>query len=291
MIKSKLYIFVFIFSTGILFSQSDDTLSYFAKPDYVKNQITLDIDYGMSFISTKVKENNPGKMANAFNLGVKYAFSRIYPIEGVDTRYYASEFISLENVSSDMKPSSMQFAGIKSDLWRIGVGYRNGYAMYFNTTPVILYHSASLEWNRFDFPDYQIPEDNNYLAKFDENFKFGTSFTAGAFIQIHSPLYLNIGYTNSIIFRNFEFMRYIGSAAGELLIQRGIDYLAYKYVAKDSKLTPILNFIVKNGLSYLLYERRKKQEYFPLKSVYPAGLNGFKIGLSFIFQSISKEVR
>ena len=175
------------------------------------------------------------------------------------------------------------------DLWRISVGYRNGNVIDLSGLQSILYHSSSLNWNRLDFPDY-LMDNQPQLKRLDDQFKFGTAFDLGINTRIKAPFYLNIHYQSSLIFPNFEILKYSGSAIGELLIQRGLDYLNYEYGYLDPTLFPIINWLAKGAVSYLLYSARESNSYYPFKGSQALRLHSFNIGINLLLKSTSREI-
>ena len=62
-----------------------------------------------------------------------------------------------------------------------------------------------------------------------------------------------------------------------------IDHFS-KEVLKASPIAgPIVNFLLKNALSYGSFELRKKYMNWPFETVSPLMFENFKIGLSFVF--------
>lgn len=261
--------------------------SFFSKPKFVKNQITFDFNYGLSVFGGAANATN--KIVNSYNSDLKYAFTRIYPNENSITKYYASEFIGIENISSHFKPSSIKNIGIPADLWRINIGYRNGNVVELGKLQSIFYHSGSLQWSRLDIPNY-LMNSQSIAQSLDEKFKFGTSFDLGISTKIYAPFYLNIQYQSSLIFPNTEVINYALSAVNELIIQRGFDYLDYEYGSIDPVLYPILNWLAKGTFSYLLYNARETKSFYPFGGEDALRINTFKIGINLLLKSTAREI-
>lgn len=287
--KINIFIYGIVFFVASLLAEcaNNDTIyhTFFSKPKFVKNQITFDCNFGLSIFNN---QQNSYKISNANNIDIKYAFSRIYPKINSSNQYYASEFIGLENISSDLKLPSSKSIGIPIDLWRFSIGYRNGNIVQFGIFKSILYHSGSLNWNKADFPNYQITELKT-LKDIDKKFSYGTGFDFGISTKIIDPLFLNIQYNNSLLFTEFNFFQYLGAATIELALQRTIDYLDFEFASADPTLFPIISWLAKGTLSLLLYSARESESFFPLGGKSPITQNSFKIGVSFILKSTSKE--
>jgi hypothetical protein len=46
---------------------------------------------------------------------------------------------------------------------------------------------------------------------------------------------------------------------------------------------PIVNFILKNGFAYAMYELRKEKMHWPFNSAEPLMYNSYKAGMTFTF--------
>jgi hypothetical protein len=264
-------------------------IKFFSKPDDVRNQITLNANYGTAFADINQPSNNNINISRAYRLSVDYGFTRIYPLKNSKTMYYASEFISLSNISSGLDPSKTK-VGIPLDFWQIAIGYRNGYVLSLGAMQTILYHSNSINWSRSDFPNYKF-DSISPLNLYDETFRFGTNWESGLTAKISYPLFFNVGFENSLIFPDFKLAQYAGSAIIELLTQRIIDFSTYLLIDKDQTLVPLLNFFLKNSVSLLFYEQRKKSSFYPFNSSPAMNIYSLKFGFSFILDSFARELK
>ncbi len=289
--KKIIQILLIGFCSANLYAESLDSslIKFFSKPDNVRNQITLDINYGISFTDINSNSEKLIDISKAYRITTDYAFTRIYPLTSLKTLYYSSEFISLSDISSGLDPSKNKI-GIPIDLWQIGVGYRNGYVLGLGAIQAILYHSNSINWSRSDFPNYKFNE-TSPLNIYDETFRFGTNWETGFTAKIAYPLFLNIAFENSLVYPDFKFAQYAGSATIELLAQRILDFSAFLLIDEDQTLVPILNFLAKNTVSFLFYEQRKKNSFYPFNSSPAMNIYSLKFGFSFILESFARELK
>jgi len=96
-------------------------------------------------------------------------------------------------------------------------------------------------------------------------------------------LYFNASYEHTLIFPAHLVWKWFGSRGIELAAQRMIDRFAYEYREQFRDNLPILNFLLKTGISYIIYEQRRGSMNFPFKSGEPMNYDTFKMGLSFVF--------
>ena len=184
-----------------------------------------------------------------------------------------------------MKPRSWIPDGVTTDTWRFGLGFRTGWGWQFGgNSNFTLYHASSLDWNKTTF-EMRFPDTvERLIAKpFDKEMRFGNSFRAGAMMNLYSIVNLDAGYEHTLIFSEFEFSRWIVGASTELIVQRTVDFFSYIILKNNPKWGAFSLFVVKNGISMLLYEFRKKQMFWPLDSQTPLSFRNVYIGLNIIF--------
>lgn len=220
---------------------------------------------------------------------LNYAFSRFYSFDYTPTKYYGSEFVGLSNISTDMNPSSSQLVGIPIDLWKIELGYRNGFLTEFSNFNTLLSHSSSFGFSRIDFPQNQ-EDEITFLTNYKAKYKFSTNWEAGISVELFQPLFLKISYEGQLLHNTLEY-KYLYTSFSELFLQRLIDYISYRLVEDDPKFVSIAHFVLKNGLSLFLYESRKNASWFPFGGSETISLNTFKIGFSLIFNAYSRELK
>ena len=76
----------------------------------------------------------------------------------------------------------------------------------------------------------------------------------------------------------------MGSILIETLSQTGIDFLTEGVIIKASPtLTPIVYFLLKNGLSYFFYTLKQEDMNWPFNSKAPLTLEAVKIDLKITF--------
>lgn len=266
----------------------EEEYSFFKpKPDFVKNRISFDIDYGASFFANNKKISDGKNLKNAGNLELKYAFTRFYPMKNTWNLYYSGEYIGLENVNCTLSPVNND-VGLDIDMWRIPLGYANGIVVQPREMRYILYHSAEIAWNRVDVPNYQILTDK-YINTFDEHYKFGTQFDWGIKVMAKPYLLINAGIGRTIIFPGFNFWQYSASAITELVLQRTLDWADYSLVSKDPVLYPFLVWIAKGAVSELFYSSRSKKEFYPFGGSRPLSYSSFKVGIKILLNLTTRE--
>jgi hypothetical protein len=145
-----------------------------------------------------------------------------------------------------------------------------------------------LDWTNIDFSNPLnyltiIDADQNILKYYDESFRFGTSTEAGVRYQALKNIVLDAGYERAIVFQRHLFWKWTGSALIESVAQGLADMFVDEVFDSSPTAAPIVNFLLKNGLSYGLYELRQKKMNWPFPSEAPISYDQFKFGVTFVF--------
>jgi len=200
------------------------------------------------------------------------------------------KFLYLSNESNKLAGKTALGTGeIESSMWRFGFGSSNGYGYKLGETAAIIpYNSYTLNWSNIDFkfPDIRtfIPDpDNDVLNLYDESFRFGTSSEGGIRIKALDNLIFDAGYERSIVFQRHLFWKWAGSAIIEGVAQDLLDGFINEVFESSPAAGPIVNFLLKNGLAYGMYELRQKKMNWPFSSEAPMAFDQFKFGVTIIF--------
>ncbi len=72
-----------------------------------------------------------------------------------------------------------------------------------------------------------------------------------------------------------------------MALEGGAEFLLDEFIDEIGKSSPysvpVVNFFLKNGLSYAIYELRKDRMNWPFDSAPPLRNDSFKFGLTFVF--------
>lgn len=290
---SFVYCFDTIDTTGQKKKKADTTekssfesiISRFYKyPSFIENQATIELTYGSSNLGLPRPYNSV--YAQNYNLGLKYGFTRIVPEFIVPKRsYFASEFVFAENVSSHLKPSEIITKDLTTDRWDFGCGYRNGFGYIFdNDVNLAFYHSSSFDWSKTVFEISPADDaEKEFIRGIDNKFLFGNSFEGSVRYEVFDKTYIFISYEKSLAYPSFDFIQWSTSSMIELSLQRTLDYFSEEFLKSNPDVFPIANFVVKNGISYLIYGLKENYQFWPWKSDRPIINQNFKIGVSFLF--------
>ncbi|MCX6154985.1 MAG: hypothetical protein NT007_12595 [Candidatus Kapabacteria bacterium] len=290
-IRKLLFIILFLIISTDSKASNDTTLilsvkkylnKIISKPNYIINQPTVGLTYGLAPISSQSLKN---PLASCFNTEIIYGFNQIdsnydYPLVYKSNTQYTF----LSNISSHFGPGTIQNRGLTTDSWRFGFGHTSGWGWDSHRSDLLLWHSGAFVFTHIDFEQY--PNDQNDLNiynHFDLVFKFGTSTSTGLNAKIYEILYADLSYEHSIVFPRFMPFKWMGSYFTELLLEKTIDVFDEKLLDRYEEFYPLVYFLMKNAVSFSLYELRRHQMNWPFSDASPMNYDMIKFGIALKF--------
>ncbi len=310
--KYKIYslIGVIIFFSSFIFSQQDTTKSNSDTKDKKwkwesdndndrdfnfdfdfdiignKNKPAISFNYGITRLQRKDFVTNKIVNPNSFELKLGTIRQKsIHDKEELIKEYY--NYFYLSNYSSYLQNNNSNATDINSDTWRFGFGNQKGYGYKLSQSfTVIPYTENSVNWSRVNFA-YDTStvgiNDVKILEMYDESFKFGNSSAGGIKVQMLDNLALDFSYERQIVFQRFLLWKWLGSSLIEHATQGLLENFIDKIFESSPYAAPIVSFVLKNALSYGIYELRQEKMNWPFNSEPSLSFNQVKIGVTFIF--------
>ncbi len=247
-----------------------------------KGSPTVDLRYGISGMSL---DNFSGEFANPNLLELKLGYTNEKNYKWEDNIIdYDFKYLFLSNISTDLSNSTLSSSELKNDTWRFGAGKAFGYGYRIGSGSIIPYYSYDLSWSRLDLKDQEIPaEDEALLNNFDGSFRFGTNTEGGIKIKVIPMLTFDASYERAVIFPRHLFWKWLGSAAIEAGGQFLVDEFVKQIMHSSPYAGPVMSFILKNALSYGIYELRQTEMNWPFNSAAPLAYDQFKFGITVNF--------
>lgn len=248
---------------------------------------TIEMTYGNSNIGIK----SFGKLSNRSfsNTGsaeLKLSYSSMNEFNDYVVKY-SNRFFFVSNNSTDLISKKGASADISSDLWRFGFGHQSGYGYKIGPSAIVPYTSNSFMWSRVE---WNLPvnggltnEDMNTLNLFNNSFRFGSMTESGIKVQLVPLFTLNAGYERAIIFPRYLIWKHMGSLIVEAAAQGMVDMFAGEVMDSSPAAGPIVNFLLKSGVSYAVYQLRREKMNWPFKSAEPLTYDTWKVGMTFTF--------
>ena len=245
---------------------------------------TITLNYGISNINI---DGFSGKFSKASLPEIKLGYTKAKP-----SRYseniikYNYNYAYLTNFSTDLFDNSgtKNTNELDASLWRFGFGWANGYGYKIGNAAITPYNSYSLGWSRLNMKDMPgNPADKNKIDLFNETFRFGTSAEGGIRINVIPEITLEAGYERAVVFQRHLFWKWAGSMLIEAGGQWALDSFIKQIMKSSPYAGPVVAFVLKNALSYGVYELRQEKMNWPFNTESPLALDQFKFGLTFNF--------
>jgi hypothetical protein len=200
---------------------------------------------------------------------------------------HSFRYILLSTASSDLNYDKNNQVGLKSDMWRFGVGKRSGTGFNFQSFSILPYNSNSYIWSRVNINEATLAtlpqSDISVLSDFNKDFRFGTSNEIGINVKATKLIGLDFKYERSLIFPRHLFAKHMIS----LLVEEGGYLVIDGFVHNVMRRTPvggaIVGFVLKGGYSYAMSQLRTGSMNWPFDTTAPLDYDSFKLGMSFNF--------
>ncbi len=151
---------------------------------------------------------------------------------------------------------------------------------------ILPFYHIGIGWNKININLPRIEDaplsvdDLLRLKNYDNEIKFGTSNIGGLDFNVSSVISLGASYETAIIFPYYKTWKQIGSFFIETFSQASIDFLTEGVIIKAvPSITPIVYFLLKNGLSYYLFTLKKEEMNWPFSTTSPIVTESFKFSL------------
>lgn len=257
--------------------------NYYSKPDFVNNNTYLEFSGGVSTINAN-KVDIYDDFQSTFLAEFRYGFIRYneeLPVRGIFS--HAKDYAFISTISSTFKIMNIKPTGLVTDSWRFGFGIENGYGYYgpFGNPFILLKHNASIAWTHIDFYDLGSVQNNkDYIRRYDDMFRFGGIWSGGVDVHITKNILLSADYETSVIYPYFKPLQWTGMFIFDNATQRWIDYFEPQAIRMFGKSWPVVKFAYKNFISYVVYNMRKDECYWPFESDRPISFVIYRTGLT-----------
>lgn len=250
--------------------------------DQFQHSPTISVNYG--FVNANIKNfTNDFNDAGMLELKLGHTTERASGFTE-DLVKYKYHYLYASKLSTSLNSSENNYAKLDWQMWRFGSGWSSGFGYKIGNVSIIPYYSYSLDWSRLELLNSPAPQlEKAKLDLFNESIRFGTSGEGGVRIKLLDYLTLEAGYERSIIFQRHLFWKWSGSAILEAIGQWAVDEFVDEVMESSPMAVPVVNFLLKNGLSYAVYELRQTKMNWPFSGEAPQAHDQFKFGITFTF--------
>jgi hypothetical protein len=253
----------------------------------LKKSPTISLFYGM---------NNPS--VNSDHIGLELnPINSVYLSLGYTDIYNRDMSSSLLNVkrkelflhtANTSIGETIEEGSATMNSWQFGFNNLSGYGWRIaQNQSVSLFHSSGINWTKTEFTGdaiNQLDSLSQYrIDRYGDSFRFGDMFDVGINIRVLEFASIEASYGKSLVFERHLFWYWTLSEVIEASGHGMLDYFIKKVANSTPWAAPVVNVALKGALSYGLYELRKSDMYWPLKSAPPIVNEHFKVGVSFTF--------
>ncbi|MBI9073699.1 MAG: hypothetical protein JEY94_19035 [Melioribacteraceae bacterium] len=282
MLKKYCFIIILlIFVTSPVKGQNWNWDNDFEFWNWYEDRPTIEINYGLG----KPDHKNIKTDFSEFGMvEVKLGYSSI-------DEYYdhivnlEESFLFAGNYSQDI--SSDDKLGIEADVWRFGFMRKDGIGYSVGEISLIPYSQFGIAWSRLKSKNfYNADLDENIAKTFDrygDTFRFTTLAEAGIKLEVSNFAGINVGYEGTIIYPRYLVWKHLGSLAINAAATSALDNFVNEILDSSPYAAPIVNFLLKNGLSLAFFQLQKDKMNWPFKTEKPLSIETFKVGVEFNF--------
>lgn len=282
---SKFFSIAYI-SLIIIFFNFDTSFAQFGELGfgsyYTGTKDFIEVSYGLGNLKHKSISTSFNDLSqNEIMIGRRYIKPTAnYKLINFNDNYLFSSYIN------DYSSSADENYKLSIDMWKVGFGYRKGFGYKLGNLAIMPYYHMGLVWNNIDLklPKLDNPFIDNdeikYLRNYEDQIKFGTANIGGLDLRLSSVIGIGASYEMDVIFPYHKFWQQTGSFFIETMAQTGIDFFMEGVMIKAAPgIVPIFNFLLKNGLSYYFFSKKKEYMNWPFKSISPLTQESFKVSL------------
>jgi hypothetical protein len=243
---------------------------------------TIAVSYGLS----KLQHHDlAGSFAEPRSVEVKLGYTDIDKVwQSSHILKTSFKHIYVSNITTDLSDIAEDSEDYETNTWRFGIGNTSGYGYDLGASAIYLTNGGSINWTRLKMND-PVEEggiDREPTEFFHNSFRFGNSAEAGIRFQIISQLSLEANYERTVVFPRHLFWKWLGSVAIEGAAQVMVDIFVGEILDSSPYFAPVMGFLLKNGLSYGMYELRQEKMNWPFNSAPPLAIDQFKFGITFV---------
>jgi hypothetical protein len=223
-----------------------------------------------------------GSFAGTGLAELRLGHSDVGELEGGITSYESSE-LCLAGFSTEVGGDAEEDE-IDARILRVSLSSTDGYGYDFGRVGIVPYYTGALCLSKMELEDEPASEAAKArMDRFGDSFRFGTKFEGGVRMMVGKHVELGAGYERSLIFPRWLFWKWAGSEILESAVLGFVDEFVDEIRGRTPAAAPIVSFVLKNGVSYAVYELRKEDMNYPFSTEDPILSDSFTFSLAFVF--------
>lgn len=248
----------------------------------IKGAPTINLDYGGSRMNLKSIHD---KFAKPGMIELKLGYTSEKSYNGSDyVTKYNFKYFHLSNFTANLS-GNQNSNDLITNSWRFGIGTATGFGYELGNGFVVTpYYMSSFDWTMVNMQKTPANTADIYTTDlYNKTFRFGNSFQGGLQVKFTDNIGIDASYERSIVYSRHLFWKWGGSELIEVIGQGLIDKFVEEILDSTPAAVPVVNFVLKNALSYGLFELRQEKMNWPFETVPPLAFDTFKVGFTFVF--------
>ena len=127
------------------------------------------------------------------------------------------------------------------------------------------------------------PADELALEPFDGHTRVGSAFEGGVAFGINRSITLDAGFEETAVYPHWVFWEALGSGAVQAIALGVADGVSRQVARKAPRAAPIVSFLLRNGISYVIYHQRRSEVNWPFGGGPGLIYEGFKVSFTFTY--------
>jgi len=239
----------------------------------------IGLNYGMTQLKSSLSNQNFQEIGR---VSLKLGY---YTQENYDSDYlikHKNKYIYLNYFSEDLYKAKI-VQPVQISAWQFGFGNEKGYGYKFGPAAIIPYVVSDYSWTQIKYDLSKTGPDSVLLGLYYDFFRFGQTAGSGIQLQIFPLISLDANYSFGLVFPRHLFWKHLGSLVVEEIASSSLDWFIKKIIKFTPEAVPIVNFVLKSGLSYAFFELRKDKMNWPFNTASPLTHESFNLGMKFNF--------
>jgi hypothetical protein len=230
-------------------------------------------------------EGFDGSFASTNLLEARYGSQRASTIvQDAGVLRYIDKAVSIGGISTRLAHAGNP-GETETSLWRFMAGQRKGYGYRTGDTSFIApYQGTSVFFDEFEAYEGPFsPADAAALTPFDDHTRVGSVFEGGIAFGINRSITLDLGFEETAVYPHWVFWEAAGSGLVHGIALEVADAVSRQVARTAPRAAPIVSFILRNGISYVIYHQRRSEVNWPFGGGPGLIYEGVKVSFSFTF--------
>jgi hypothetical protein len=198
-----------------------------------------------------------------------------------------AKYVALSHSSTDIAREKPAEDEVESELWRFDLGDIEAFGYKAGEASIIPYFASTMSWHNFDVLEgdqpFDPPADSSHIDRYVDHIRYGQSVEAGIRFAPVRMFALEASFERSQVYPSFKFWKLLMSDLIELVAHGLAEEFVKKIGETSPRAVPIVNFLLRSGISYGLYELRSEKMNWPFETIPPLTYDSFRVGISVTF--------